>query len=218
MADSVKERPVLFSAAMVRALLDGRKTQTRRIVKPQPQWVYADVVPVKTPDADPKGEIRCPYGMRGDRLWVRETWLELDRDHYNDPGLPRGHLSTRYGSPRRNGCAYRAETDREGDEIRKQYGYHWRPSIHMPRWASRLLLEVTDVRVERLQDISEADAIAEGVSYTGPYPHALASGFLPRPDDLARREFRRLWESINGAGLWDANPWVWVVSFRRVQP
>lgn len=195
MPDVVKERPILFSGPMVRAILDGRKTQTRRVVKPQPIWVYDCSVPVLTTDADPNAAIRCPYGVPGDRLWVRET----------------------FGRQWRHGFIYRADV-----ETPIPAG-GWEPSIHMPRCASRIMLEVTRVCVERLQNISEADAQAEGIQVlplqsvddpsawrqSGPGAHQARN---------ARESFRLLWDSINskrGFG-WDVNPWVWVIEFRRV--
>lgn len=213
MVESVRTRPVLFSGPMVRAILDGRKTQTRRAVKPQPP---ADAEKVgansyEGPEGPAwfwwKGEgeglkfwppttrdgvksIHCPYGQAGDRLWVRETWQSVSPGPLRDwPGI--GDQRPRKVSHLNRSCVtiYRADGEMPGDE-------RWQPSIHMPREASRLLLDVVNVRVERLHDISEADAIAEGCDS--------ADGF------------RELWRSINGDGAWDANPWVWVVVFRQV--
>ena len=192
---STKERPIIFSGPMVRSILDGRKTQTRRIIKPQPAWVYGDTVPVKTADADPKGAIRCPYGKPGDRLWVRETFRIFCNVH--DGGFPEDHFPCEC----RKVDAYRATI--EHPEM-----VDWRSPIHMPRWASRILLEVVSVRVERLQDISEADALAEG---------GWEYKACPRHKD-PRGSYRDLWESIHGnAQSWQANPWVWVVEFKRVE-
>lgn len=162
----MKERPIIFSAPMVRAILAGTKVQTRFV-------------------------LGCPYGQPGDRLWVREAWARDDED---------GQLM------------YRADVGRD------LCADAWRPSIHMPRWASRITLEVTAVRVERLQDISEADAQAEGVipkwepGCSGRLMDAFG-GFSFRP---AASAYAELWEQINGPGAWDANPWVWVVEFKRV--
>lgn len=214
----MKEHPILFSAPMVRAILAGNKTQTRRVVKPQPIFIADPHVPFKTSDANPKGIINCPYGRRGDRLWVREAWqgplLESDEqvdefrqspDIYKKPGF----------------CAYRATDTLDAiDEDGKELG--WRPSIHMPRWASRILLEITGVRVERLQDISEDDAKAEGAdclvteNCTAENRALLA---MPLMDDATpyRNGYALLWESINGDGSWAANPWVWVVTCKRVE-
>jgi len=205
----VKERPILFSAPMVRAILDGSKSQTRRIVKPQPPsghefagWVFSSTfkpdeekatwskVDSKFMLSDPH-RVRCPYGKPGDRLWVRETFCPdwSDKTIYKADG----------------GSAIEAGYKKEP---------RWTPSIHMPRWASRINLEITGIRVERLQDISEKDAIAEGISQTkyGCHIH-----FYPDMKCVTVEEgYRNLWESINGAGSWEVNPWVWVVEFKKV--
>lgn len=212
------ERPILFSAEMVRAILDGRKTQTRRKMKVQP-WPGAtvEVGPYHPHIVDRNGEsqpgpatfgaiwdyqdivnggdtgLRCPYGALGDTLWVRETWAPH----------PHGVM--------RCGAVYRADLGAVPDASR------WRPSIHMPRWASRITLRITDVRVERLQDISEDDAKAEGCENPLIGAEAPAAGpgvFLA--DE--RTSFARLWNHINGAGAWRDNPAVWVVAFERVKP
>jgi len=200
----MKERPILFSGPMVRALLAGTKTQTRRIVKPQPApdqqprtvigssgFVYVmDNAPLL-----PYPEVRrvrwdCPYGQPGDRLWVRETFGHFER---NDNFTP--------------GCEVFYRADGGCLEIEP-----WRPSIHMPRWASRITLEITGVRVERLQDIDISAAQAEGVSDTGSL--ILDSAGNEQGGPIA--EYAVLWEQINGPGSWDANPWVWVLEFRRL--
>lgn len=216
----MKERPILFSSQMVRAILDGSKTQTRRICKPAETLSY--VIPCQDPATfaqgqqspavtpgwfgDEEGDVQffCPYGKPGDRLWVRETWARDDED---------------------GALMYRADIGHGGDadawEIGRNEGvarFKWRPSIHMPRSACRITLEVVSVRVERLQAISEADAIAEGAS---DYQEGVDA---PPPDDDVewcwsyRAAYSRLWDQINGAGAWDANPWVWCVEFKRVQP
>lgn len=176
----MRDLPILFSAPMVRAILDGSKTQTRRVAKEFDGLRDLDKILARFPNQN-----GCRYGQPGDRLWVRETWAE----HPDYPDARR--------------AIYRADAGSEYDAER------WRPSIHMPRWACRIELEVTGVRVERLQSISEADARAEGVEGDS-HPGAFVG--------TCRGNFARLWESINGAGSWDANPWVWVVEFRRVSP
>jgi hypothetical protein len=192
----MKERPILFSGPMVRALLAGTKTQTRRIVKARDlEWMD-----VHQGLREPDNAERCPYGQPGgDRLYVRETWAA---PHAYD------HLPPRL-IPQDSRIHYAATEDRGG--------LLWRPSIHMPRWASRITLEVTGVRVERLQDINEADARAEGITDGGclncgePEPCNCAA---PQPD--ARDAFVHLWMSINGPDSWAANPLVWVVEFKPV--
>ncbi|MFK1308571.1 hypothetical protein ACIUYH_15640 [Pseudomonas aeruginosa] len=204
-----KERPILFSGPMVRAILEGRKTVTRRVVKPQPDFLGSMVdpnTPFKTLDAGLHARITCPHGQPDDRLWVREAWAA---DAQVDAIAPRD-LSQ--GEPiwypadfsvRQTGCSM----------ISKGRG---RPSIHMPRWASRILLEITAVRIERLQDISEKQALAEGVELEG--EGVCWAGAAGTASDNPVESFRLLWELINGAGSWNANPWVWVVEFKRVTP
>lgn len=198
----MKERPILFSAPMVRAILAGTKTQTRRVVKPQPRRVDGGVPFGDGPawaHAEPgSAMIRCPYGQRGDRLWVRETWAP---EQYDADATTIAQIEASVRMP-----AYAAD-------FSGQPAYKWRPSIHMPRWASRITLEVTGVRVERLQDISEADAIAEGIVRA---PYGWWSGREGSSSPTAIGAYALLWEQINGPGSWDANPWVWVVEFRRL--
>lgn len=210
----MKERPILFSAPMVCAILEGRKTQTRRVVKPQPnrgseltrmQDGYADgfIRAVFAQDDEPNAYgIRCPYGERGDRLWVRETWGL--RYHNN----PRDWFSggIRGFSEKAIRAIFTVE-HRESWATNPKMDY-CRPSIHMPRWASRITLEITAVRVERLQDISEEDAMKEGVVPFAASRHTPAN---------FRDGFTVLWQSIYGTGSWDANPWVWVLEFRKVE-
>ena len=228
---SVREHPLSLNSAMVQAVLDGRKTQTRLIVKmtdfgkPAPgpcnhtQRVFESdgkfyqqdcfIPPCALPILGPRHEISCPYGIPGDRLWVRETWCELRVGHFNELGFPRDLLVTRYDDPRRNGAAYRANCSAEGEEIRASYGYRWKPSIHMPRWASRITLEVTGVRVERLRDIRAADAEAEGY-----YTKFCSSGGI---GGSAVDKFSQLWRDTYGRGSWLDNPWVWVIEFKRIE-
>lgn len=227
----MKERPILFSAPMVRAILAGTKTQTRRIVKPQPQPNGGEGLHPVAPYCNPHGSwawvlaatghgsggnlFDCPYGQPGDRLWVRETWQGplLDSEEHEAAQF-REDGPDAFKKP--GFCAYRATdtldaVDLDGNDL------GWRPSIHMPRWASRISLEITGVRVERLQDISEADAIAEGISAKedGRY-HC---GCDDDGEILCKSPvtaYAWLWNSINGDGAWAANPWVWVVEFKRV--
>lgn len=208
--NTMKERPILFSGLMVKAILSGSKTQTRRIaskdhsatsirwvenMETRPEtglhtgrytgWIKECGAPLLIP-------MKCPYGSVGDRLWVRETWKPVHCD----------------GS----GTIYSATC--EDGSIKG-----WKPSIHMHRFRSRITLEITGVRVERLQDISEADARAEGVE-------SLAGGFYKAYRPVGQQvacltavaSYVQLWESINGPGSWSANPYVWVLEFRRVKP
>ncbi|QZP18695.1 hypothetical protein [Pseudomonas sp. DR208] len=205
----IKERPILFSAPMVRAILEGRKTVTRRAVKGSGLvWLdnfLAEYV------ADPENNL-CPYGNPGDRLWVRETFIDLRGtgvEHRPDPDGPLQRYA--YAADCRPGS--------HSDEARKDFGLKYKPSIHMPRAACRILLEITDVRVERLQDITEEQSKAEGVRlYTdhaelGDWWHV--EGIETYSAD-PRKSFELLWSSVGGA--WQANPWVWVVEFKRVTP
>lgn len=221
----MKERGMIFNSEMVRALLDGRKTQTRRIMKVQPEpsksrpgdfWFsskklesmvhVSDLVPGNSPIADCHlffQEHCCQFGTVGDRIWVRETWaeagasapdLKLYRANYP------AHVPTHY------------ENVPPAEDVR------WTPSIHMPRWASRILLEITDIRVEQLNDISEEDARAEGIVDGGclncgePEPCGCVN-----PDPSATDAFAYLWQSIYGQENWNANPWVWVIEFKRIE-
>jgi hypothetical protein len=195
----MKERPILFSGPMVRAILDGSKTQTRRTFKgtTEHKGPYNPAYMEAHQQANGWGSI-CPYGTPGDRLWVRETFAQ---DVAGCPG----------------GISYRADHfDPKGDG--PAHPMKWRPSIFMPRWASRILLEITDVRVQRLQEISEEDARAEGVSDGGclscgnPEPCGCGN---PQPD--ARDGFAWLWQSIHGSDGWHANPWVWAITFQRLE-
>ncbi|WP_312538052.1 hypothetical protein [Achromobacter mucicolens] len=223
----MRERPILFSSAMVRALLKGTKTQTRRIVKTQPpspkdvhalagidySWIAPD-----PPGLDyhrPAGpvwavrelmgrepQLRCPYGQPGDRLWVRETFVQ---------GFPYDSVQDRHlqydedGNELQMKTWYRATDSGIGwaDDDGFETNVPWRPSIHMPRAVCRLVLEITGVRIERLQDISEADAIAEGCTNSLNLPGGR----------FARENFAHLWWTIHGDDSWESNPWVWAVEF-----
>lgn len=218
----MKEHPILFSTPMVQAILEGRKTQTRRVVKPQPE---GDSRPISEWNPHVYGSIRaeyetkivgkifpfkkgnslyspsCPYGQAGDILWVRETWAYLD-----------------FLGPEDADYVYKA-SDNGKDWENNTEGWKWKPSIYMPKEACRLFLKIKSVRVERLQDISEEDAKAEGVLYYGEesndyknYEYNDIYG-----DDwgvlTAKESFKTLWQSINGPESWLANPWVWVIEF-----
>ena len=251
----MKERPILFSGQMVSAILKGRKTMTRREVKPQPRyrddvsdpssittngwwWTKPNGTGVHSQDTADECMAKalktfCPYSV-GMELWVRETWApRSDIDGAAEPERGRHY------------CMYRANPK---DDPRDPMNYHdyggkWRPSIFMPRWASRITLEITGVRVERLHDITEGDAKAEGctASTWGPawqgyrkvgesLHHGSTIGKSPpdwmvdpKPLDMsvcdrtARQDFESLWSQINGYDSWQANPWVWVVSFKRIE-
>lgn len=251
----MKERPILFSAPMVRALLDGSKTQTRRVVKDLPPWPITEFHldgggtefnvgsrgtgkwlpngPAPSGRGMASGHWRlCPYGQPGDRLWVRETWgvVSSDWDAAGNlvdwtPDRPATAVNEmRFGQGYYSGHAiYAADGSYEwagDDDGGGEPRFAWHPSIHMPRAASRILLEVVSVRVERLQDISEADAKAEGIE-----PHEVSQFMIQGTSAAERAAIYRdaavgpycgLWQQINGAASWDANPWVWVVEFKRV--
>ena len=190
----MKTKPILFSAPMVRALLDGSKTQTRRAYKTKNGGVWPNVN-----DLPGMRQIlrNCPYGQPGDQLWVREAWLKTNP--WSEVGL---HT---YG--------YRASDAAEFPEA------IWKPSIHMPRGASRITLEIIEVRVERLQDISESDCIAEGVMRGRDGMWCGAAHKIkgtPRAFHTAVGAYDDLWTSINGADSWASNPWVWVLTFKRI--
>lgn len=198
----MKERPIIFSGEMVKAILDGRKTQTRRIIKPQPiseekcyqltgsgysiftdsnsfpEWRIAGAVGVVCKESGLKNGYhwKCPYGQPGDRIWVREKF----------------HI-------RPDKTIFYAE---EYPEVKSRLLFKWKPSIHMPRWASRITLEIVQVRVELLQDISQEDARKEGMHC--PYC------------ETEKGLFENLWNKIHGPDAWDKNPWVWVIEFRRI--
>lgn len=223
----MKEIPILFSAPMVRAILDGRKTQTRRVVK----LVGADTLEEREDgslwpysstwaDGDERGPwLACPYGEPGDRLWVRETWqawkqVSIESDEW-DP-ITR---EVRSGEDWALWVELRGKPDKIEYRATSESVGPWTPSIHMPRWASRITLEVVSVRVERLQEISNEDAKAEGVRAfehdgAGVYEdYELGDGTWCND---ARGSFATLWRSINGPESWAANPWVWRVEFKRL--
>lgn len=213
----ITERPILFSAPMVRAILEGRKTQTRRLVKPvrgfehhhicKPEmmaaphevWWHGD-------ETDRVGCAQsCPYGNPDTRLYVRESWRALQMwDTFKPSELPN------YAP-----ICYDADDSIVGltDEFSGEVFGKGRPSIFLPRWASRITLEITDVRVERLNYISEEDAEAEGVE-PNPWADVLPDGEVSDAASKFRAGFHELWSRINGEGTWAANPWVWVLGFK----
>ncbi|HDU5940835.1 TPA: hypothetical protein RFW12_004387 [Klebsiella variicola] len=208
----MKERGMIFNGEMVRALLDGRKTQTRRIVKGTDgavkfckEWnINGEEVFVVLGEKDHTGmnpvlgAISCPFGAVGDRIWVREAF----RVHSRATDI----ATLVYKASERN--SWTEQTHRVPVAVcnKPATPEKWTPSLHMPRWASRILLEITDVRVERLKSISDGDAIREGCSTAD-----MKSG------DCVADVFARLWASIYGAESWNANPWVWVIEFKRVE-
>lgn len=221
----MKERPILLSGEMVRAILEGRKTQTRRVIKPQPYlcektgmvWkgsahglsfngeketirnFYKGLQKTNTVTNGKKKWQFCPYGKVGDRLWGRESFCTAPVIEEDD-------------------APYLYMADMDGlclENIR------WKPSIHMPREASRILLEITDIRVERLNDISALDICSEGiepvkVSLCGRNKNIPEDTIQSMGDALLMEAFAKLWESINGAGSWNKNPWVWVIQFKKI--
>lgn len=215
----MKSRPILFSAPMVRALRDGSKTQTRRVCKTRTQG-QTDIIGYalmedmnEADDGTREGEawkrIPCPYGVPGDQLWVRESFACFGSSDSITPPVPRG-------------CQIRFLADRNtpdptcwvpmpADAKKPTPSLRGKPSIHMPRWASRITLEIESVRIERLQDISEEDAMAEGCGYL-----LAEHEYLDGNPDQYRQCYRILWEQINGTGSWDANPWVWALEFKRL--
>lgn len=245
----MKERGMIFNSEMVRAILDGRKTQTRRVMKVQPEsnqlglllitdsTKRSDIGKYHWAESNATGNhvrsklFSSPFGAVGERIWVRETWATLGNEEgcYVD-----WEDNLCKGDERSAARIYRASCEqRPGDyglwsipddaywkPHTKEHKFEgaWRPSIHMPRWASRILLEITDVRVERLNAISEEDARAEGIIDGGclncgePEPCGCAN---PEPD--ATDAFAYLWQSIYGQDNWNANPWVWVIEFKRIE-
>lgn len=244
----MKERGIIFNDAMVRAILSGKKTQTRRVMKQQPPKHWCPVKSRGVPEltartytqgvfdrhgclqagpevfgvADEEWGAVSPFGQPGDRLWVREAWGVVSH-HFDESGCMVEWVPDRpatkihemkFGNGYYSGhVIYRADgsidwCDDDGYEDGRSC---WKPNIHMPRLACRILLEITDVRIERLNDISNDDAMAEGMD-DGTSDAALAVGWFEKP----RRAFRRLWEQIYGQESWEANPWVWVVEFKKV--
>lgn len=212
----MKERPILFSGPMVHAILEGRKTQTRRLVKPQPiTWDWPEMR-----ERLKSQELlnTCPDGQPGDRLWVRESWMDADipEGMMGADQVVRGPVSNRMPRGWIRCAWHKGVPDPLGWPVRRG----WKSPIHMPRWASRITLEITGVRVERLQEISDEDAFAEGamfhdgrgIGHSG-WRHDNNHGFVYAN---ASESFARLWQSIHGPGSWDANPWVWVIEFKRV--
>jgi hypothetical protein len=214
----VTARPILFSGPMIRALLDGRKTQTRRVVKPQPE-IYSGYETMgdfsdpgwclewKEFEAMTPNELarHCPYGQHGDLLWVRESIVQSTGSAMDQSGEYTGHWGM--------GVKYVADGAKPGlDSVGNHFSS--RPSIHMPRWASRLTLEITGVRVERLQDISEADAVAEGVSHSPGEGGRWSNGKVKFEYSNPLSAFIGLWCAINGQLAWKENPWVCVLEFR----
>jgi hypothetical protein len=198
----MKERPIPFRGEGVRAILDGWKTMTRKVIKEihttfelKDQWGVEFLFTrwLEHNQKIQRQQLKCPYGKPGDRLWVRETFTYDEYENIDGgSGIREGTLE------------YKADSDRK---------IGWRTSIHMPRWASRILLEITDIRVERVQDISESDVIKEGCGLQ----RWSGDEFYKWPKTAG---FAELWDSINkkrGYG-WDVNPWVWVISFKRIKP
>ncbi|HFT3337686.1 hypothetical protein [Klebsiella pneumoniae] len=245
----MKERGMIFNAEMVRAILDGRKTQTRRVMNVQPEsnqfgllhitssTKRSDIGKYHWAESNATGNhvrsklFSCPLGSVGDRIWVRETWAILGNEDGccidweekickgDERSAARIYRASCEQKPNNYGL-WSIPDDADWKPYTKDYQYEgaWRPSIHMPRWASRILLEITDVRVERLNAISEEDARAEGIIDGGclncgePEPCGCAN---PEPD--ATDAFAYLWQSIYGQENWNANPWVWVIEFKRVE-
>jgi len=194
----MKERPILFSGPMVRPIIEGRKTQTRRVIKMKPSGNFLGYIKERLSywfQNEPLSiEIKCPFGVPGDRLWVRETyfWNGINEDQKNNEH-----------------CYYRADGEIQ-EQVEDSEGFtKWNPSIFMPRWASRITLEIENVRVERLQEITEEDALKEGCE--------IGHGLDDSSPFFAKGQFKQLWDTINGPRSWSENPWVWVIEFKRVE-
>lgn len=203
MGTTMKERPIIFSGSMVRAILDGRKTQTRRIIPARvlDKWTGYEHHVIDLVNA-------CGYGVPGDRLWVRET-LRTGAKGNHEPA--KNHV-WRYDA---DNCPIYVNEASVSQMI--VWAHHEEsdvcPSIHMPRWASRITLEITEVRVQRVQEISEADAKAEGLDFMEPNRFAPPGGRDWMSHDAA---FHSLWDAVNGPGAWERNDWVWAITFKRV--
>lgn len=190
-----KERPIIFKPDMVKAMLCGAKTQTRRLVKPNDDGRFS-YRGEERHVSDPEATKACRYGLPGDRLWVRETFY----NSRGDDSMP---------------TYYKADQD---TLMPVDFGYHqgpWSPSIYMPRWASRITLEVVSVRIARLHDITEEDAEAEGVTEVQMADGE--GGFIYPKKGGYREAYQRLWNSIHEEESWQRNPWVWVVEFRKLE-
>lgn len=208
------DRPIPFSAPMIRAMLNGRKTQTRRVLKEQPTGGIGPWPIARVPGGARDFEWRSKFGRHvgyvrlpcssGDRLWVREAWKHVDTIYST------GEKKCWYAADAR--CVYysSANPDLDGKKVA------WSPPINMPRWASRLTLIVEDVRVQRLQDISEADAEAEGV-FAHVATHSIDKVFRSARAETAKQYFAELWNGLHGPGAWEANPWVVAVSFEALE-
>lgn len=241
----MRERPILLNVEMVRAVLDGRKTQTRRIMKVQPDsqgyglrfitesfnnretgqcfWSQSDGCGTNKPRSKP---FSCPFGAVGDRLWVRESFFE--HGHWQGGGYD--PEDSYFVSDKQ--VLYPADGIQRPSERKREDFWRSRPSIHMPRWASRITLEITGVRVERLNSINEHDAIAEGLAEISKDGHTYKYG-VPDRDGYPGTDgfgwpwhewerypisaYSKLWKSIYGEESWQANPWVWVIEFKRVE-
>lgn len=198
----MKERPILFSAPMVRAILDGSKTQTRRVIKGASGAPYTGALGPNISD--------CKHGKPGDQIWVRETFRLFDNS--NECAC----FEYPCGCPPTGTPVYRADTLCNESK--------WKPSIFMPRWASRISLEITGIRVERLNDISDADAVAEGIECVGGGASCYPWKNYGQPQGAPQHmhcsspvtSFVTLWTKINGPDSWKANPWVWVIEFKRI--
>jgi hypothetical protein len=229
----VKERPIIFSGPMVKALLAGAKTQTRRVVKPQPYWQKGKglVSPGWAWNIEPKCKLQawpedgigsqmakfCPYGIVGDRLWVREAW-----SHGTAPNNPNGIAVYLVSGSREQFEKEYAKLHPDAPKESADWCHEWvnKSPLFMPRWASRITLELTGVRVERLQSISMEDAKAEGVLFD-PLESTYSDDNPPRKriGGLQRLvEYKKLWDKINGKKHpWESNPFVWVLEFRRIE-